>query len=154
MSDTLCIQIDTLRCGDQIQLDEKVNASFLCLDECDELKAVSEITVCGKFYRVDRWIGIDARVSVVFCLPCALCNESFECAIELPQWVHEEEIAQLSKGQWDVREPLREAILVEVPFFAQCGGSKCGNFGSIQQFVRSEDGETPFKDLDSIIQLQ
>jgi len=148
MTDELCIQIDDALCGNEIVLDERVDSSLLQLSDHDELTAISEVLVCGKVYRADNWILVDARVSVSFSLPCAVCNEPFEYTVNLPKWVHEEVVRELSGGSWDIREPLREAILLEIPFFAQCGEGGCSNFDSVRKFIRSEEEmQTPFKDL-------
>ncbi len=146
MIDKLCI--DGALCGNEVVLDERVDPSFLQLSDHDELTAVSEVLVCGKAYRADSWMFINAKISVSFKLPCAVCNEPFEYTVDLSQWVHEEAVRELSGGSWDIEKPLREAILLEVPFFAQCGEGGCSNFDSVRKFIRSEEEmQTPFKDL-------
>jgi len=154
MSDKLCIQIDAILCGSVLTLDEKVESSFLQLGKTDDLVAISDVSIKGSVCKADSWLIIDARVEALFRLPCALCNELFPYTVEVPKWVCERAITEISGGSWDIREPLREAILVEVPFFTVCGGTKCNNFDSIKRFMRAEENEnvqTPFKDLESLL---
>ncbi len=147
----LCIPVDRCFAGESILLDEQIDPSFLELTEKDELVPASPVHVCGTVYCTDEWIIANARVTASFRLPCSACNEIFTLQIEVPAFSHQEAVEGLKRGFWDVGPSLREAILVEVPFFVRCGGSACAHMDDIQKYFRDPekeiDGHQPFRDL-------
>jgi uncharacterized metal-binding protein YceD (DUF177 family) len=150
----LQVFVDQLKDGEELVLDESLPPSCLDLAEGDEIVASSPITVQGRVYMASDWIIVDARVHTLISIPCAMCNNMFTYAIELPRFVTERQISTIEKGTWDIQEEIREAILLEVPFFGLCNGDSCHNIAEIQQFIRTEQahkGNKPFLEaLDGI----
>lgn len=139
------IMTDRLNDGEEDPIDESLDPSFLDLAEHDELKVHLPVHVKGKVYKASEWIIVDAVVSVTMTLTCAMCNESFSKELLLKRWVHEEKVPQ--NGVLDLKDALREDILLEVPFFSLCNGDSCHNIAEIQQFIRKEqvfEGHKPF----------
>lgn len=139
------ILTERLKDGEEEELDEVLDPSFLDLAEKDELKVSSSIKVRGKVYRAQEWIIVDATVWVPVTMRCSMCNEPFSREIVLKRWVHEAEVPK--NGTLDLGDILREDILLEVPFFALCNGDTCHNKAEIQNFIHKEqtfEGHRPF----------
>jgi uncharacterized metal-binding protein YceD (DUF177 family) len=138
------IHTESLKDGGEILLDESLDPSFLDLSEEDELKITSPVRVQGRAYRASDWIVVDAHLSVPVTLHCAMCNEPLLTTIEIKRWVYEAEPPR--DGVLHLEEALREAILIEVPFYPLCNGDSCHNIAEIQQFIHKEqaEGNKPF----------
>ncbi len=136
---------DRLKDGEEDQIDEILDPSFLDLAEDDELTVTLPVQVKGKVYRASEWVIIDALVNVPVTLHCAMCNHPFSKEIVLKRWVHEVQVPE--NGVLDMAEALREAILLEVPFFALCNGDTCHNMAEIEKYIHKEqsfEGHKPF----------
>jgi uncharacterized metal-binding protein YceD (DUF177 family) len=150
--DPLCFCIEQCRDGEEILFDEVLEPGFLNLEEDPELSADAPVRVHGKVYRALDWMILNAEVDTSLRVFCSMCNEPFPLACHLKQFVHEQQVSEIKDGTWDVKEALREAILLEVPYFALCGGKNCIHEAEIRPFLRSneleeEEGQKPFKDL-------
>jgi uncharacterized metal-binding protein YceD (DUF177 family) len=132
------IFIDRLKEGEELSIDEFLEPSCLELKDDDELSASSPIHVQGRVYSASDWVIIDVKVNASVEMKCAMCNNQFTYAIEIPRFVYEKQMSTIEHGKWDVQNELREAILLEVPFFALCNGDSCRNIAEIQQFIRTE----------------
>jgi uncharacterized metal-binding protein YceD (DUF177 family) len=141
----LRLRIDGSSQGDDVLFEERLSPAFLDLRPDDELSAASDIVVSGRAYRASEWVMIEGQVTVSMRLPCAVCNEMCEFTINLTPWEQSIPASSVKDGMVDVSEALREAILIEVPFFMKCGGQTCHNAGEISQYLTSEapteDGE-------------
>jgi uncharacterized metal-binding protein YceD (DUF177 family) len=145
----LCIPVDQCLGGEPILIDEQVDPQFLELEEKDEIVPASPVRISGTIYRAQEWLIVNANISMQFRLPCSTCNEEFAFRIDLPSFFHQEQLDSIKGGFWDMRAILREAILLEVPFIAYCGGSACKNVKEIKPYLREQDANSyqPFRDL-------
>lgn len=147
----LCIPVDRCLAGDQLLIDEEVDPSFLELSEKDEIATDTPVRICGKVYHAQEWLIVNASITAQLRLPCSTCNEPFHIHIDLPSFSHQEPVDSIQGGFWDMGAVVREAILLEVPFFARCGGSTCTHMEEIQRYFRDPeketDGHQPFRDL-------
>lgn len=151
----LHIYVDRCVAGQEFELDEQLDPQFLDLLPTDELVPLAPIAVRGKYYRADEWLIVDASITATIQMPCSMCNEKFSFSLQIPRWVHEQQLSQVEGGVWDMSAALRETILIEIPFFALCGTSACKNRSSIQPYlcqsptakVSNEEQYLPFKDL-------
>jgi hypothetical protein len=140
-----------------ILVDDSVDAQFLDLANDDELQVTKPIVIKGRIYRTSEWLIIDASIRAVFNAACPLCNDSFELPVEIASWNHQQLISDVDGQTWDITEALRESILIEVPFFAQCGGSSCKNYKEVEPFIRAdapeECGHQPFAQALSTLEV-
>ena len=124
------------------------DSAFLELHD-EELSAVQPISLKGTCSLVDGWIIITAHIQATLHAICSMCADDTDIVIDLPHWEHTEEFS--TQNTLDITEAVREAILLEAPFFPLCGGSVCRNIDKIRTFIRSEDEteetHTPFRDL-------
>lgn len=134
MSATCVLFLDDLRREDECPLSLEVDPAILELSEKDEAKPVHPIVLKGTASLLGEFISLRLKVQCTFILPCALCNEPFE--YELQATIdHQEPVSDIRHRQWNFTEVVREAILVELPFFPQCGGSDCKNRQQIQKYL-------------------
>jgi len=134
----------------EVHIEKMLNPTFLQLSEKDDLTATKPIYLKGMIYPVDQWICIQAEIHATLQLPCATCNEPVSIDISLPKWTHQEERDSINHTCWDLSQPLREAILVEVPFLAYCGNRTCHNRKEIEKFLHKtsqQNGHQPFANL-------
>ncbi len=141
----LRLRIDGSSQSDDVLFEERLSPTFLDLRPDDELSAASDIVMSGRAYRASEWVMIEGQVTVSMRLPCAVCNEMCEFTIDLMPWKQSIPASSVKDGMVDISEALREAILIEVPFFKKCGGQTCHNANEISQYlttdVPAEDGE-------------
>lgn len=140
----------------EVIVDEQLDPCFFDLSKDDELQAKHPVILEGKIYRASEWLIIEASARTRFTTSCPMCNEPFDIPIELPEWRHQQLLSEISGQTWDVTEALREALLIEVPFFVQCGGSTCRNIQEIEPFIRpdSPHGFQPFAHVLSTLEVK
>jgi uncharacterized metal-binding protein YceD (DUF177 family) len=143
----LKVRIDSSLHDDEMAFEERLPPGFLDLPSGDELSPVSDICVSGKAYHASEWILIQAEVTARMRLPCAVCNEMYEFSVELMPWKLSVPASSVKDGMLDVSSELREAILLEVPFFVRCGGDTCLNAEQVSKYFvpegqfATDDGE-------------
>jgi uncharacterized metal-binding protein YceD (DUF177 family) len=135
----LCIRIDSSNHGKEVVFNERLSPAFLDLPNGDELSLTSDIIVSGRAYQASDWVMIHADVVVSMRLPCAICNEMAEFSVTLMPWEQSMPASSVKNGMLDVSEELREAILLEVPFFIRCNGDTCRNAEEVRKYLVSED---------------
>lgn len=139
MQKQLCIRFDTSTPDSDVLFEEKLPSSFVDLPEDDELSVESDICVTGKVYRASEWVMVEAYVTVSLTMPCAMCNERCAFVLDRMLWEQSLSLSCVKDGILNLSEPLREAILLEVPFFIRCGGEGCRNIDAIRPFLRSKE---------------
>jgi uncharacterized metal-binding protein YceD (DUF177 family) len=135
----LQIRIEGSQNEGEVLFEECVSHELLDLHRDDELSPVSDIFVTGKAYRTQEWIMIEAQVKVSMRLPCSMCNELCTFAIELLPWEESVEARSVKDGMVDLSQELRDAILLEVPFYTRCGSDTCRNIDEFQKYLAPEN---------------
>ncbi len=160
MSDIFTIYIDRLKSGHTTLIEETIPSDFLGVEEKD-LQFTDPVKVKGETYLADDHLILHFKIETSATLPCSACNEKFKLPVIIDNFYHAEPIKELKTGVFDYKEALREAILLQVPPFAECHGGKCPERESIAKFLKpSEETEGkkpekekpvvyfPFQDLD------
>jgi len=143
-----CVRIQTSS-FDEVSVQIQCRPSFLELADDDELLPISDVEVVGKAYCVEKSIIFTGNVRACFSLPCAVCNQRFDLNVSLTEWTHEEGWQKVQGREWDLSEPIREALLLQVPFYPRCGGEECCCREEIDKYLYS--GTKPFEALEKII---
>jgi hypothetical protein len=140
----LCIPVDIK--GDVV-LDLKVNPEFLEIEDDTEVQTKDDVSIKGVVYRVQDEMIVKADISVVLKTFCALCCDPMDVTVQIPDFRYSESVDM--KEYIDLRDPFREAILLEVPYFSSCAGTHCQNEEEIRPFLKKDSEVTyqPFKDL-------
>lgn len=134
MSTTCLLFLDDLSREEEVSLAFELDPSFLDLTEKDEAQPSKPIVAQGTASLVGEFICLNLDVQCSFMLPCALCNEKFEYEVSA-SIEHQEPVENIKQRKWDFTDLVREAILLEVPFFPQCGGETCRHRDEIQKYL-------------------
>jgi uncharacterized metal-binding protein YceD (DUF177 family) len=146
----LCFFYEQLKEGESSCFEHEIDSSFLDLENDKELRPISSVFVKGKIWKMADWLFVEAYVKASFETTCSYCSDLFHLPIELQPWKHEVCIDDIKEAFLDLREPLREAILLEIPYFAQCDGTTCKNINEVKKYLmkgEKEQFQQPFKDL-------
>lgn len=122
----------------EIALEEILSPQILDLDPRDECKAQDPIYVHGKVSHIDSWVILEARVQTSITVQCAICNEDFAYEIDIPMWKIEEELKGNTEAIIDFTTQLREAVILEFPFYARCGRSRCKQMDSMKKYIKQK----------------
>lgn len=145
------IYIDRLR-GDEVEkLVGPFDPSFLDVGD-PELEFPYPVKVEGEAYLSEEHLVLRLTASVCAKMPCSVCNEMVETVVEVENHYHTELLSEIKGAIFDFSEPLREALLIEVPHYVECREGDCPQREIITPFLRSkptpkEDTYFPFSDL-------
>lgn len=114
-------------------VDEEASPCFLGVEE-KELAFSEPVFVNGALEEVDDGILLRCSIRTKASFPCSICNESIFISIEIKELAHFISFADCKRGRAEFSGPIREAILLEIPLTAECGGS-CPNRKEIQQYL-------------------
>jgi len=124
MDDTFKIFIDRLQDGEQEVIEEKLNPDFLDIHEAD-LEFPSPVYLKGEAIMSKGMLILHFSISTEAVLPCSICNKDVKIPIEIKNFYHSEDIANIRSGVFNFTEILRETILLEIPYTTECHGGSC-----------------------------
>lgn len=138
MEDEHLIYVDRL-VDDKV---EKITCS-LCPDFMDihekELSFPEPIVASGEVYVASDHLVIHLDVETSTLVPCKMCNELIMKKIHLTHVYHTLPLADLKQPIFDIREVLRENILLESPPYTECDDAKCPNRAQFTQYLENEE---------------
>jgi uncharacterized metal-binding protein YceD (DUF177 family) len=136
MNDTpFRILVDRLKDGGELTLSESVTPESLDVSG-KELAFEGPIAVDLVAYITDLWLIVDLSIQATAVLSCALCNEPMKYPIRLAHVIHEEALEGIKKGVFDGAHLIREAILLEIPFYPLCGITSCCNREEVKRYLK------------------
>jgi uncharacterized metal-binding protein YceD (DUF177 family) len=138
MSEAFKIHIDRLRGGHTLKIEEVLDSAFLDIDEPD-LCPSEAVSVKGEAYLTDDHLIVHLKARTKFSIPCAICNEMTQIELNVDEFYHTEPIEAISGAIYDFSEPLREALLIELPKTVECNHGKCPERANLAPFLRSQD---------------
>lgn len=148
------IEIDRLKGGKVIKIEESFDPSFLKIDE-QELQFPHPVTVSGEAYLTDADLILSLKAKTKALLPCAICNKMIEKELKVDQITHAEPISEIPSHIFDFSELLREDLLIELPKYIECNQGKCPERTTVAPYLRSKERKDkttyfPFADLDNL----
>ena len=150
MNESLLIYVDRLRDGHKEKISESCSPDFLDIHE-DNLACVAPVNFIGEAYLADQELILRLAVNTRISLPCKICSDDAFIDIVVRDLCIVEELCNVKHGFFDFTMPLREAILLEIPSFAECNNGHCGHREEIKQYMHHADsGEEkyhPFAEL-------
>ncbi|MDE3056082.1 MAG: hypothetical protein KGI80_05295 [Verrucomicrobiota bacterium] len=149
MSNRFTIALDLLLEGKKEKIQESVDSSLLEIEE-GELSFPSPILVEGEIYIADEELIFHMQAKTVVRMPCAICNELWEFPLYVAPLYHTQALSELKEMRFDWREPLREALLLEVPHYVECREGQCPQRPLLAPYLKDkgQDGEHfPFSAL-------
>lgn len=134
----LRVFVERLRDGHTERMEETVSSSFIGCD-AEDLAFRSPVVVKGEAYLSDADLIIHLRVSTEASLPCRICNEGVVVMVVVRDLYIAEPLERVKSGVFNFSDPVREALLLEVPHFAECGGGHCVHRGEVERYLRQPD---------------
>ena len=86
-------------------------------------------------------------------MPCSICNEMIEIDLKIVDFYHTEPTLEIRDAIFDFSSVLREALLIEVPTYAECCKGHCPQRQTLNPFLRKKarsepDTHFPFANLE------
>lgn len=156
MSDPFNIYVDRLRDGPTLKIKENFSPDFLDVHETD-LSFSDPVAVSGEAYLAEDHLIIHLKIKTTASIPCTICNNPVKFAISIGDFYHAEPLAEIRSPIFNYKEPLREAILIQVPPFTECHEGKCPERESVNKFLKKDQKPDapptmttyfPFADID------
>lgn len=152
--DAFKIYIEQLREGHEEKINEKLDPSFLEINEPDLIfdkpVKLEGVAYLAEHELVFHW---DIRTEVI--ISCSICNEPVLVPIHIQNFYYSEPTKEIKTGIYNFKDLLRETILLEVPAFAECNDGKCPKRQEFQKYLKEssdqpsdDEGYQPFADLD------
>lgn len=150
MSEKFKIFLEQLKSGETEKVDIACSSDFLDVNE-ENLHFEDLVNVTGEIYLADEELILHLNISAKAVIPCVICNEPVKVEIEIVGFYHVEPIAEIRTGSFSFQDVLREAVLLEVPQFAECGGN-CPQRKQVDKFLKkpqapNDQGYQPFADI-------
>jgi uncharacterized metal-binding protein YceD (DUF177 family) len=149
--DAFKVWIDRLTEGQVQKIDASYDPAFLDVEE-SELQFRSPVAVSGEAYLADDTLVLRLKAKTIALMPCIICNKMIETKLEILELYHTESLSDIRGAIFDFSEALREALLIELPKYVECGAGKCPERQALAPYLRKpEKKEThcPFADLES-----
>lgn len=154
MKEKLKIYIERLRDGKSEEISEVLAPSFMEVNE-KEMRFEKPITLSGEAYVTDEWLILNITIEAEVTLFCSLCNDPFAFTIRIENMMHEEPLENIRDATFDLLPLVRETILLEIPFYPQCGITACKKRNELEPYLKKEGSEEesppnrhmPFKDI-------
>ena len=141
------IYIDRLREGRVEHISQEISPELLDISD-DEIDCVKPVLVKGEAYLAEDFLLVSVSLVAEVILHCSVCNEPFAFTIELPKIDQEVPLDEIHDAVFDLLPLLREVLLVEIPFYPQCGGQECKNRKDIEKyFSKGQKLNNPFESL-------
>ena len=150
MSERFKIFLEQLKSGETEKVDITHSSDFLGINE-ENLHFEGPVHVTGEIYLADEELILHLNIFAKAVIPCLICNEPVKVEIEQLGFYHAEPITEIRTGAFSFQEVLREAILLEVPSFAECGGN-CPQRKQVDKYLKkpqapNDQGYQPFADI-------
>ena len=144
MDDRFKIYIDRLRDDQPESWEGEFSPEFMETEE-QELHFRKPVQVKGQAQVTDGELLVTMRLCAKAEIPCSICNEKTEVAIAPETIVHMLPISEVKGAVFNWAPVAREAILLEVPGYAECGGN-CPRRPEMERHMKRNDGEAEDKD--------
>lgn len=135
MNEQFKIYPEQLRDGRIEKIQAQFDPDFLEIDD-PELQFKHPVSVSGEAYLADDNLVLHLEIQALASMPCAICNELAPVEINVTGLYHVEPLAEIKGGIFFLQGLLREAILLEVPKFAECSHGNCPGRTAIARFLK------------------
>lgn len=151
MDEYFKIFFEQLRDGNTEKIDITCDPAFLEVKD-EALSFKQPVKIQGEAYLADDTLILHLNISTSAAIPCSICNAPVESPIELKGFYHTEPIEEIKHGYFNFQEVVREAILLEVPPFAECHAGNCPDRKGISKYLKKpinakNEGHQPFADI-------
>ena len=151
MTSDFKILVDRLKGGQVEKIQGFFDPVFLGIEE-KELVFSSPVEVKGEAYLSEEHLVLHLSGATEAKMPCAICNQMIAVPLKVTNFYHTEPIESIVGAIFDFSEPLREALLIELPKVVECQGGQCPERTALKPYMRSKKRSNnttyyPFSDL-------
>ena len=132
------LHLHHLKEGTPFCLEDDFDPSFLDIHE-EDLQFVDPVHVKVKIEKKDSLLIFHLSLNTYATIPCSICNQPTKTPLTLKDYVHTEEMASYTHAHFDYTEILREALLVDVPFFIECHDGNCPERKHIASYLKTKN---------------
>lgn len=153
-NDGFKIRVESLKNGHTEQIEEEFTPEFIDVRE-EKLAFLDPVFVSGEAYLADSDLILHLDINTQATIPCSICNEPVKMPIELQGLYLSEPLEEIKTGVFSLVDPIREAIIIESPAFAECNDGRCPARKDFEKYIRKNesseddapDGYRPFENL-------
>lgn len=138
MNDSLKIYIDRLKDGHIEKIDESIDPCIIFADVTD-IQFSGPIRISGDVYLADGEIIFLLDIHTQIVMPCSVCNENVAVNIDIIKVYNVLEMASVKGSVFDMRDMIREMVLLEVPTFVECHGQSEQSDSKLNQAGHEKD---------------
>lgn len=157
MDDAFKIYVEQLRDGHSEKIQETFPPDFLEVNDQD-LSFVDPVVIKGEAYLAENMLVLHLDIKTKGTLPCVICSAPVKVPVEIDGFYHAIPIEEIKGAVYNVKEILRETIILETPQRAECHQGKCPQRQTLKKYLKEEnpkekgqdnqEGYKPFADLD------
>ncbi len=134
MEETFKIYVRRLKEGQTEKIVENLSPDFMGVSEA-ELAFKVPVVIEGEASVADDVLVLRLHIETEATMPCSICNQNVQVKISIPDLCHTEEIANIKSSVFDYQEVVREAILLELPFIAECNHGDCPERATMAKYI-------------------
>ena len=145
MQNSLKIYIDRLSGERTEKIEETLTPELMDVNEKD-LQFQNSVKLKGRAYLAENHLVIYLDIEAEVLIPCAICNNGVRKKIIVKGFYHTEELEKIRGHVYNYANPLREAVLLEVPSYAECL-EDCPKRTDLKNYLQKGNNQFPFADL-------
>ncbi|MEM8728085.1 MAG: hypothetical protein AAGE99_05205 [Chlamydiota bacterium] len=145
MKNAFEVHINRFGNGRTEKIDETLSPKIIDIDE-EDLRFKHPIRLSGKAYPVRDRLMIQLKIETEVEIRCLICNEPTPKKIIIPCFYHTKEIATIKGDIYDCTNPVREAVVLEIPSFVECM-ENCPKRLELKNYLSKGETRLPFADL-------
>lgn len=140
MDDTFKIFVHRLRDGHSEKIEETLPPDFLEISE-EALSFHSPVRISGSATLADETLVLRLSIETEAVLPCSICNRDVPYQISIPNFYFTIGLDEIKGAVFNYKEALREGILLELPYIAECNGGDCPERGNLAKYFTRKEGD-------------
>lgn len=141
MQEKFKIYVDRLNGGREEAISECFSPDFMALSDGTH-QFPEDISVSGKAYLADSHLILHLDIATRYIACCKICNEEMALPLTLKGLYLAEEVENIPGHVFDMQQPLRDAILLEIPMYSECKGN-CPKRFEYSMYLKSSSDDPP-----------
>lgn len=147
-NDRFKIHVENLRTGHVEKIEESFDPAFLDVDE-PELQFRKPVAVNGEAYVAGHELILHLNIRTSYVVPCVICNSPVDVPVSLTNVYESIPLEDVAHGVYNMRDALRQAILLESRPFAECNNGHCPQRKEVESYLKKPVVSSPFDELRS-----
>lgn len=147
MNDEFKIFVDQLRGGKIENIDYSFPTDLLEVIEAD-LSFYDNVVVGGEAYVANNDLVLHLDIETKGLVPCLVCNEPVDIELQIAGHYHIVSLKEIKTGVFNMRELIREVILLDIPEFAECEEGNCPKRKEFKKYLKESPAQKKHEDQD------